>query len=65
LFLWTPVLLLATIGLVRASLARDRLAIAMLPVFLLQLYLNASIMDWWGGEAFGARRFIGLFPVFV
>ena len=65
LFLWTPVLLLATIGLIRASFARDRLAIAMLPAFLLQLYLNASIMDWWGGEAFGARRFIGLFPVFV
>ncbi len=63
LFLWTPVALIAVIGLARAAFSRDRLATAMLPVFLLQVYLNASIMDWWAGEAYGARRFIGLFPI--
>ncbi|MBN2209051.1 MAG: glycosyltransferase family 39 protein [Candidatus Coatesbacteria bacterium] len=63
LFLWTPVALLGVIGLLRAASKRDRLALAMLPVFLLQVYLNASIMDWWGGEAFGARRFVCLFPI--
>jgi len=63
LFLWTPITLIAVIGLLLATFRRDRLAIAMLPVFLLQVYLNASIMDWWAGEAFGARRFIGLFPI--
>src|SRR5262249_31486256 len=28
-------------------------------------YVNASVADWWGGEAFGGRRFVACFPVFV
>jgi hypothetical protein len=28
-------------------------------------YTNASVADWWAGEAFGARRFLSLFPLFV
>jgi hypothetical protein len=28
-------------------------------VVLLAVYINASVSDWWAGEAFGARRFVG------
>jgi hypothetical protein len=27
--------------------------------------VNAAVADWWAGEAFGARRFLSCFPVFV
>ena len=59
LFSWTPALLPAAVGfplLVR----RDRLAGWMIVILLLvTVYVNASVQDWWAGEAFGARRFIG------
>jgi hypothetical protein len=57
LFTWTPVLLLAVVGLVPRVPA---------VAFLLgSWYVNASVVDWWGGEAFGGRRFVACFPVFV
>ncbi|MCD6326603.1 hypothetical protein J7M28_03475 [bacterium] len=65
MLLWAPVLGLAIIGLVRAAIQRDRLGIAMLVAFSAQLFLNASVMDWWAGDAFGGRRFVGCFPIFA
>jgi hypothetical protein len=32
---------------------------------LVSWYVNAAAADWWAGEAFGARRFVACFPVFV
>jgi hypothetical protein len=32
---------------------------------LLSWYANAAAADWWAGEAFGARRFLSLFPLFA
>jgi hypothetical protein len=29
----------------------------------LSWYVNAAVVDWWAGEAFGARRFLSCFPV--
>jgi hypothetical protein len=59
LFAWTPVTLLAAIGLIPLA-RRDALTgWAALGVVLLAVYVNASVSDWWAGEAFGARRFIG------
>ena len=29
------------------------------------LDVNAAVADWWAGEAFGARRFLSCYPVFV
>ena len=65
LFTWTPVLLVATVGL--GSLGRERrhLAIVLVAIVALSWYVNASVADWWAGEAFGARRFVSCFPIFV
>jgi hypothetical protein len=65
LFVWAPILVPAVLGLV-TCLVRDRAL--RWPVGLLLLatwYTNAAVADWWGGEAFGARRFLSLFPWFV
>jgi hypothetical protein len=31
--------------------------------FLASIYVNAAVVDWWAGEAFGARRFLSGFPL--
>jgi hypothetical protein len=31
--------------------------------FLASIYVNAAVVDWWAGEAFGARRFLSCFPL--
>ena len=65
LFSWTPVLLIAFIGMV-AFLRVDRpTAVILLIVFFIQVYFSSVSKDWWGGWAFGARRFISLTPLFV
>ena len=62
---WTPIVGLSLVGLLvlprEAGRARWALAVA----FALSCYVNGSVADWWGGEAFGARRFISCFPIFV
>lgn len=63
LFAWTPVLMLGTAGLVLLALRRtDRKAMTMgllmLGAIALQAYINGSAHDWWGGWAFGGRRFL-------
>ena len=65
LFTWTPIWLIALLGL--ASLPRQaRPAVAaMLAVFLLESYVNSCTRDWWAGDAFGSRRFLSQFPTFV
>ncbi len=61
----SPVLIVGLVGLVLAW-RRDRLfAGAALAMVGLMLYFNASIQDWWGSAAFGARRFDGTLPLFV
>jgi hypothetical protein len=58
LITWTPALAVALVGfwyLVR----RDPVAgWSVLAVFAVSVYVNASVDDWWAGEAFGARRFV-------
>ena len=65
LFTWTPVIALACAGLVwlvrRAPLA----GAASIAFLAISWYVNAAVADWWAGEAFGARRFVGCFPIFV
>ncbi len=59
LFLWTPAVLPAAIGVLLVG-RRDRdLGWGVVAVFALSIYLNACVSDWWAGEAFGARRFVG------
>jgi len=65
LFTWAPILFPAVIGIV-ALLRRDRnLALPIAVVIFASWYTNAAVADWWAGEAFGARRFLSLFPLFV
>ncbi len=59
LFSWTPALLPAVAGL-PLLIRRDRLTgWATVAVLAASVYVNAAVRDWWAGEAFGARRFIG------
>ena len=65
LFTWTPVLALSAIGLIPLWRRQRSLAIGMIAALLLSWYANAAVIDWWAGEAYGARRFVSCFPIFV
>ncbi|TKJ29420.1 MAG: hypothetical protein CEE40_08405 [Chloroflexi bacterium B3_Chlor] len=65
LFLWSPLVLLALIGLLLLLRSERGLAITLALMFLLQVVMNASLYDWGGGWAFGMRRMTELYPVWV
>lgn len=65
LFSWTPVIAAAVAGLVLLARRVPRAGVPLLAVFLASWYANAAVADWWAGEAFGARRFVSCFPLFV
>jgi hypothetical protein len=55
---WTPALIVALAGF-WFVIRRDALVgWSVLAVFVVTVYINASVSDWWAGEAFGARRFV-------
>jgi hypothetical protein len=65
LFSWSPLLYLGAFGLLWwLRTDRVRAAAALLTVAALAR-LNAGVADWWGGAAFGARRFDGVLPLFA
>ena len=65
LFAWTPIAAVAVAGLA-ALFWRDRLAgVAAIAWFAVSWYVNAAAVDWWAGEAFGARRFLSCYPIFI
>lgn len=64
LFLWTPVLLLALLGLARLAIADTR-ARAVLLVWAIFFYVIASYQNWHGQSSFGNRFFVSLTAVFV
>jgi len=63
LFSTSPVTYLAALGLVVFAVRDRRFGRLALAVFALAVYVNASVEDWWGGAAFGARRFDGTMPL--
>ena len=65
LFSWAPILVPATIGLVVSMARRPAWRWPLALVVLVSWYVNAAVVDWWAGEAFGARRFLSLFPLFA
>ena len=72
LFIYSPYLLLVAVaGAISLPHARRNpdfpspLVWMCLGVFLTQLYVNSVIRDWWGGGAFGQRRFISTYSLFV
>ncbi|MCX6794213.1 MAG: glycosyltransferase family 39 protein [Candidatus Gottesmanbacteria bacterium] len=57
LFLWTPVTILGTIGLITKK------RFLMLAVFLLELYTVASWSTWWQGASYSGRMFVSTLPI--
>jgi hypothetical protein len=62
-FSWTPVAMLAVVGLGQFAFSHRRFLLPLTGVLVSAGYVNAAVADWWAGEAFGARRFLSLFPL--
>jgi len=62
---WTPIVALALVGFVPLTRRAPLVGLAAVLFFGISLYVNAAVSDWWAGEAFGARRFVSCFPLFV
>lgn len=59
---WHPVYVVALAGLPALYKIDRRLALAVGFVFLLHLYANGSVVQWWAADSFGARRFVSTIP---
>ncbi|MFA5029405.1 MAG: hypothetical protein WC518_01485 [Patescibacteria group bacterium] len=62
LLLWSPILILALIGLYWLWKKSKFLTGIVLAVFICQWLINSSLNDLGGGDAFGGRRFIETLP---
>lgn len=65
LFIWAPLLALAAMGLVTFIRRHPAEGLPIALFVLISWYVNGAVADWWAGEAFGARRFLSLFPLFA
>ena len=65
LFTWTPLVALAVIGLIPLWQRDRRMAAGMIAAFLVSVYANAAVIEWWAGEAYGSRRFVSCVPIFA
>jgi hypothetical protein len=63
LFSWSPILLVAVLGLAGFVRAHPRRGVPLAAVALLVWYVNATVADWWGGGSYGARRFDSALPI--
>lgn len=64
LLLWTPIVVIAILGVFYLLKKSKGLALAVVLAFAGQWAINSSLNDIGGGDAFGSRRFIELFPFF-
>ncbi len=62
LFHWSPLLYLGVLGLLLGFSRAPRLASGGLLLLAALARLNAGTADWWGGSAFGGRRFDAALP---
>jgi hypothetical protein len=66
LFAWSPLLLLATAGLLLAATRRAPVPVVLLALgLLLQVWINGAIDSWTQAGAFGSRRFVSSTAVFA
>ena len=65
LFVWTPVLLVALVGLAGLCRRDARIGGAMLAAFAVFYYAVASYQNWHGQSSFGNRFFVSLTAMFV
>jgi hypothetical protein len=63
LFFWSPLLLLAVVGLPMLRGATRAFFLPAVLVFVLDTYLIASWWDWQFGGSYGHRGFVDLFPI--
>jgi hypothetical protein len=65
LFSWHPIIYVSVLG-APLFLKRDRYFGSLLAaLFVAQVYINGAVATWWGGSAFGGRRFDGCAMFFV
>ena len=63
---WTPVAWLGLLGFLPLARRKQEPRLPVLPlvaVLAIMTYVNMSVGDWWGGGAFGARRFDAALPI--
>jgi hypothetical protein len=65
LFPWTPLYLAAAAGWLLWMRSAPRLAALFLLGFAASVLVNSAMQDWWGSEAFGQRRMLGLTALFA
>jgi hypothetical protein len=66
LFFWTPILVLASLGLVASLVVRrDLVSLLFTAALVLQAWINGSLESWSQAGAFGSRRFVSVTPVFA
>ena len=65
LLTWTPLYLPAILGLLLWLRREARLALLFLLGLALAVVMNAAMEDWWGSDAFGQRRMLGLTAIFA
>jgi hypothetical protein len=63
LFSWTPLLLLAVLGLIPFARRHPQLGALLFAALVLQIYINATVE--WFGHGFGARRFANCMLIFA
>ena len=71
LFFWTPLALLAVLGLIWLAVSRTRnaqpdaswIALVLIVMVALQTYVSGSVESWTVAGSFGQRRFIALTPI--
>lgn len=65
MFLWTPILLAAVLGLLLLWRRERQLATGLLLTFAAFYYTVAAYQNWHGQSAFGSRFFVSFTPAFV
>ncbi len=65
LFVWTPVIAMACIGVVIFALRKPRVGAAILAAMLAFYFFIACYPDWAGISSYGNRFFVSLTPIFV
>ena len=65
LLLWTPLLLIAFLGLVRAIFRLGAVGVFVTAALIAQVYINGSVLSWHQAGAFGSRRFVDSTILFV
>ena len=53
---WSPLVVVAVLGLPAAVRKLGWFAVTLILIGVIDVFLNASLSDWYGGSAFGARR---------